>query len=98
MVIGAYIVTSYFIFAEKYPNKSQEDIYEAIEEVISTVISEQKLNENDSENNEGKNPSFHRNVDFKLKKLIDKKSARFIDKFDEKVFEIFQKVENKTEL
>ena len=95
MVIGAYIVTSYFIFAEKYPNKSQEDIYEAIEEVITTVINEQNLNE--SENIDStKNPSFHRNVDFRLKKLIDNKSARFIDKFDQTIFEKFQKVENKT--
>ena len=98
MVIGAYIVTSYFIFAEKYPNKSQKDIYEAIEEVISTVISEQKLTEGAEDIKEDKSPSFHRNVDFKLKKLIDKKSARFIDKFDQKVFKIFQNVDNKTDL
>ena len=38
MVIGAYIVTSYFIFVEKYPDKSQEEIYEAIEEVINITI------------------------------------------------------------
>ena len=34
MVIGAYIVTSYFIFVEKHPETKKEDIYGAIEDTI----------------------------------------------------------------
>ena len=43
MVIGAYIVTSYFIFVEKHPETKKEDIYGAIEETIAKVIENEDL-------------------------------------------------------
>ena len=99
MVIGAYIVTSYFIFVEKYPDKSQEEIYEAIEGVINKIIEEghqQKSSETRHPKLEDKNSYFpqdtQNNMDFKLDRLVDSKSSRFISQFDQQISNIFQNV------
>ena len=82
MVIGAYIVTSYFIFVEKHPNTKKEDIYEAIEDTLSKVI--------EAEDFELEDPNLRKtNFEFKLADLLDSKSAAFIQKFDIAMTKLF---------
>ena len=93
-------MTSYFIFVEENPDKNKEDIYENIEEILSTVI--QQLPVSDKENvafpdeklasvsdkNETK-------LDFELSGFLDEKSQNFIKKYDDvmtKVFNVERKI------
>ena len=93
-------MTSYFIFVEENPDKNKEDIYENIEEILSTVIqqlpvsdektvtsSDEKLN-SVSDKNETK-------LDFELSGFLDEKSQNFIKKYDDvmtKVFNVERKI------
>ena len=106
MVIGAYIVTSYFIFVEKHPETKKEDIYGAIEETIAKVIENDDLNlinavamDNNNYNNllqKDKNYRYTTNnsenvvKDFELSDLLDSKSAAFIQKFDFAMSKLFE--------
>ena len=86
MVIGAYIVTSYFIFVEKHPNTKKEDIYEAIENTIAKVIESEDFDIN-------QDPNLRKiNVDdrFNLSELMDPKSSAFIQKFDFAMSKLFE--------
>ena len=96
MVIGAYIVTSYFIFVEKNPDKNKEDIYESLEEIIKTVIHQlpPEIDEIDKDlgekivtsNYQDKNETT---FDFELSGLLDEKSQNFIKKYDTVMTQIF---------
>ena len=96
MVIGAYIVTSYFIFVEKNPDKNKEDIYESLEEIIKTVIHQlpPEIDEIDTDlgekivtsNYQDKNETT---FDFELSGLLDEKSKNFIKKYDTVMTQIF---------
>merc|ERR1712008_653045 len=79
MVIGAYIVTSYFIFVEKNPDKNKEDISESLEKILSTVIRQLPVsNENSTsglENSFKENNSYFPDkneptLDFELSGLL----------------------------
>lgn len=94
MVIGAYIVTSYFIFVEKNPKSTKEDIFAAIEQTLGQVISSQNELENlESQflRKEDGNSETTKVNGFKLSGLIDAKSAAFIEKFDSVIAQIFSK-------
>ena len=94
MVIGAYIVTSYFIFVEKYPDKTQEEIYEAIEEVINKIIKDQKSSDQNRHPKLEENSILYHDksaVNFKLDRLVDWKSSTFITHFDRHISNIFEK-------
>merc|ERR1712109_87072 len=100
MVIGAYIVTSYFIFVEENPDKNKEDIYDNIEEILSTVI--QQLPVSDEENVTSPDEKFtsildknETKLDFELSGFLDEKSQNFIKKYDDvmtKVFNVERKI------
>ena len=83
MVIGAYIVTSYFIFVEKHPDRDKQDIYQSIETVIADVIQDQEDLENyrldDSETE----------MEFEFAGLLDRKSLQFIRKYDSVMSQVF---------
>ena len=87
MVIGAYIVTSYFIFVEKHPNTKKEDIYEAIENTIAKVIESEDFDINQDPNLRKINVDDDR---FNLSELMDPKSAAFIQKFDFAMSKLFE--------
>ena len=85
MVIGAYIVTSYFIFVEKNPERDKEQIFGAMEEVLSALIKEVEQNKEESSDSSMKtnhHQELGTNVDFRLAGMLDEKSATFIQKFD----------------
>ena len=78
MVIGAYIVTSYFIFVEKNPDKDKQEIYQTIEKVLKEI---QISDLEDLGNLQESQPNLN-STQFKLTDLIDEKSLSFIKKFD----------------
>ena len=87
MVIGAYIVTSYFIFVEKNPERDKEQIFGVMEEVLSALIKEVEQGEQNKESSDSSMKTNHHqelgtNVDFRLAGMLDGKSATFIQKFD----------------
>ena len=98
------IVTSYFIFVEKNPDKNKEDIYESLEEILSTVIGQLPVSDENSisglENSFEENNSYFPDkneptLDFELSGLLDEKSQNFIKKYDAvmtKVFNIDRKI------
>ncbi len=91
MVIGAYIVTSYFVFVEKHPNVEKDKIYQSIETVLAS-LSQHSLDdlEEDVNENEPLDGGQHLvNNDFQLSALLDEKSALFIKKFDSVMLDIF---------
>ena len=93
-------MTSYFIFVEENPDKNKEDIYENIEEILSTVI--QQLPVSDEENltfpDEKLSNVSDKNetkLDFELSGFLDEKSQNFIKKYDDvmtKVFNVERKI------
>ena len=97
-------MTSYFIFVEKNPDKNKEDIYESLEEILSTVIGQLPVSDENSisglENSFEENNSYFPDknaptLDFELSGLLDEKSQNFIKKYDAvmtKVFNIDRKI------
>ena len=96
MVIGAYIVTSYFIFVEKNPDKNKEDIYESLEEILNTVIHQLPPASDEIDQNSGaeKMTSNYQDknettFDFELSGLLDEKTQNFIKKYDTVMTKVF---------
>ena len=92
-------MTSYFIFVEKNPDKNKEDIYESLEEILSTVIGQLPVADENSisglENNSYFPDKNEPTLDFELSGLLDEKSQNFIKKYDAvmtKVFNIDRKI------
>ena len=93
-------VTSYFIFVEENPDKNKEDIYENIEEILSTVI--QQLPVSDKKNLTSPDEKLtsvsdknETKLDFELSGFLDEKSQNFIKKYDDvmtKVFNVERKI------
>lgn len=89
MVIGAYIVTSYFALVEKKQDDSQDNdhVSKLLEQVLNKVIEEDKEKDDEKEVDENYQPQKA----FKLSALLDDKSRTFIQKFDS-VFSSLQKI------
>lgn len=74
MVIGAYIVTSYFALVETAGTKPEDqEISKVLEQVLAKVIEDQE---------EEKEVDYQPHNEFKLSALLDDKSKSFIAKFD----------------
>jgi hypothetical protein len=103
LVIGAYIVTTYFMFVERNPEQNRQDVYGVIERVLGQV-----LEENDHEHNSSaggallndilNNEDFEMETKFggnnlKLLSLLDNRSAAFIQKFDSAMTELYPEIQ-----
>ena len=103
LVIGAYIVTSYFFIVENNdPSVSDQDVYARIESVLQKVLAEPEDDDEhvqddtlDLPNQQGLDGLQY----FKLLDLLDDKSAAFIKRFDSAMRQMYpdKKKENDRE-